>query len=383
VTKNENENEKISSIENKLLGVKESNALENYQNSSTNNIVQVSNALENYQNSSTNNIVQVSNVLENYQNSNTNNIVQESYLLQKLANNIIQTSQYCKKVIKVTCAKVAVYKAFLIGFFICKLEILSGKLFGTFWAQVHDLLGDLCEPKLSRSWLFEARLLYLRFQRFGRVINDQIHLSNLNLHPILTKKHLNLLIKYCNSEKQENYFIEKTINGSLSAGQLKVDLELSIPSKNEHFIKIGGLPIKHDYCFKTLQIGDLWSENEIKAHIIKNIPQFIGLVLSSEWAFLPGQTIFCGGVRKFPDLCFYNVISHRYLIVDLKVSSFSGDIDRAASQINSYVKSKDACLDLQFQCKTIGLILGKKPINATYFGSLGENSNIFYSSFTV
>jgi hypothetical protein len=119
------------------------------------------------------------------------------------------------------------------------------------------LLGDLCEPKLSRSWLFEARLLYLRFQRFGRVINDQIHLSNLNLHPILTKKHLNLLIKYCNSEKQENYFIEKTINGSLSAGQLKVDLELSIPSKNEHFIKIGGLPIKHDYCFKTLQIGDL------------------------------------------------------------------------------------------------------------------------------
>ena len=154
-------------------------------------------------------------------------------------------------------------------------------------------------------------------------------------------------------------------------------------SQNEHFIKIRGLPIKYDYCFKTLKIGDLWSENQIKAHIKKNIPQFIGLVLNSEWAYLPGQTIFCGGVRKFTGLCFYNVISHQYLVVDLKVSSFSGDIDRAASQINSYIKSKDACLDLQFQSKTIGLILRKKPINATYFASLGKNCNIFYSSFTV
>ena len=83
------------------------------------------------------------------------------------------------------------------------------------------------------------------------------------------------------------------------------------------------------------------------------------------------------------DLVFYNSISHRYLIVDLKCSRLVADIDRAKNQIASYKQGYDAKLDYAFQKATIGLILGKEPIDREYFYSTATTENVFYCSFTI
>jgi hypothetical protein len=47
------------------------------------------------------------------------------------------------------------------------------------------------------------------------------------------------------------------------------------------------------------------------------------------------------------------------------------------------VKAYDQIIDFTFQKKSIGLILGKKPIDRLYFNSTETVENIFYSGFII
>ena len=70
-----------------------------------------------------------------------------------------------------------------------------------------------------------------------------------------------------------------------------------------------------------------------------------------------------GSAKKFPDLVFYNVNKHQYVIIDLKCSYRTTDLCRARSQMLTYQAACTGSLDDHFQSQTVGLILGKVAIN--------------------
>ena len=115
-----------------------------------------------------------------------------------------------------------------------------------------------------------------------------------------------------------------------------------------------------------------------------NISNFIDIVLvEPSWYFSPKAKFIIGECKKYPDMVFYNVKEHRFLIIDLKCTCLASSVDRAKSQMASYLDACDKQLDLRFQKKTIGLILGKEPINELYFNCTSTRDNIFYCAFTI
>jgi len=74
---------------------------------------------------------------------------------------------------------------------------------------------------------------------------------------------------------------------------------------------------------------------------------------------------------------------NRYFIIDLKCGRRVSDIDRAKSQMISYVKAYNQYRDFTYQKETIGLILGKDPIDSVYFNSTETPECIFYAGFTI
>lgn len=200
----------------------------------------------------------------------------------------------------------------------------------------------------------------------------------------LSKKHLLLIATHCSNETQQDIFIESVVRQSLNTVELKTKLLLGTAATSKGaLVQVDDLVIKTSYDLRSLGIDSSWGEKAINKHIIKDISTFIKLVLGNNWSFLPDQSISIGGRDKYLDLVFYNVIAHRYLVIDLKCSSLVSGIDRARSQMTSYVKAYDLSIDFTFQKKTIGIILGKAPIDSEYFNSSGALEYIFYCEFKI
>jgi len=220
----------------------------------------------------------------------------------------------------------------------------------------------------SRTSLFEAKRLYNEYKRYTRVINGNLHLDNISIPPALSKKHLMLIANASSDCSQQDLFIEKVVRNSLTSDNLKKELEASIPKQNNNYLLIiNNLILRKKYDLRSLKIKNKMGENQIRNHIINNISCFIKIVLNNGFSFLPNQNIFIGGATGFLDLVFYDVIHHRYLIIDLKSGGKNiSEINRGRSQMVSYVQAYDNVIDNSFQKKTIGLILGKEPIDIMY-----------------
>lgn len=165
--------------------------------------------------------------------------------------------------------------------------------------------------------------------------------------------------------------------------ELKAQLFLGVTSNPDVLLKVGNMEIKKNYNLSCLCIDNTWNENAIKKHLMENITSFIDIVLGAYWSFLPNAKYTIGSCKKYPDLVFYNIREHRFLIIDLKCASLVSSVDRAKSQMTSYVEACNNQLDWRFQKQTIGLILGKEPINDEYFNSTSTRDNIFYCAFTI
>jgi predicted nuclease of restriction endonuclease-like (RecB) superfamily len=281
-------------------------------------------------------------------------------------------------------SKIKVQSSIVIGFLIQQEELKKNEKFSVFWKEVSDSLASMgCNPS-SRSVLFEAKRLYETFKRFTNTIDGQLHIDNVSVPLKLSKKHLLLIASYCSSENQQDIFIEKVVRQSLNTSQLESELVSGLTSQETGTVlTIDDFTLKTRYDLSCLGIDPSWNEGKIQSHIIKNISVFIKIVLGKNWGFLPNQSIFIGGREKYLDLVFYNVVMHRYLIIDLKCGFLVSELDRAKSQILSYKKAFDRNLDLRFQKKTIGLILGKEPIDGLYFNSTETPENVFYSGFVI
>ncbi len=113
--------------------------------------------------------------------------------------------------------------------------------------------------------------------------------------------------------------------------------------------------LKSPYNFEFLQMPVNYSEREFEDELVKHITDFL-LELGKGFSFVGRQMQLTmpNGTTYYPDLIFYHIPSHRYVVCELKVVSFTPEF---AGKLNFYVSAVDHLLRGNEDRQTIGLLI--------------------------
>lgn len=113
--------------------------------------------------------------------------------------------------------------------------------------------------------------------------------------------------------------------------------------------------LKSPYNFEFLQMPINYTEREFENALIKNITNFL-LELGKGFSFVGRQMQLTmpNGQTYYPDLIFYHIPTHRYVVCELKIVPFVPDY---AGQLNFYVSAVDHLLRGENDNQTIGLLI--------------------------
>lgn len=174
---------------------------------------------------------------------------------------------------------------------------------------------------------------------------------------------------------------------------------LSIQIKNGYHLRIGAsnnnfentLPaidsdlvnytIKDPYIFDFISLKNEYKEKELENAMLNRIKDVL-IELGKGFSFVGNQyKIIVGGQEFFIDLLFYHLELRRYVVVELKASSFKPEY---TGQIGFYVTAVDEQLKKEHDNSTIGLLLCKDKDRLTVDYSLKSmNVPIGVSSFEI
>ena len=174
---------------------------------------------------------------------------------------------------------------------------------------------------------------------------------------------------------------------------------LSIQIKNGYHLRIGSsnnnfentLPaldsdlvnytIKDPYIFDFISLKNEYKEKELENAMLNRIKDVL-IELGKGFSFVGNQyKIIVGGQEFFIDLLFYHLELRRYVVVELKASSFKPEY---TGQIGFYVTAVDEQLKKEYDNSTIGLLLCQDKDRLTVDYSLKSmNVPIGVSSFEI
>ena len=177
------------------------------------------------------------------------------------------------------------------------------------------------------------------------------------------------LISKCHSLQEAFFYINQVINGNWSRGRLEDEI------KGDLFARQGGaitnfdntLPtpqqmqaqeiLKSPYNFAFLEIEKEHDETQLEEALINNITRFL-LELGQGFSFVGRQMELQmpGGQTFYPDLIFYHIPQHRYVVVELKAVKY---IPEFAGKLNFYVTAVDQLMKGEGDNPTVGLVICK------------------------
>lgn len=113
--------------------------------------------------------------------------------------------------------------------------------------------------------------------------------------------------------------------------------------------------LKSPYNFEFLQMPLNYSERDFENELVRHITDFL-LELGNGFSFVGRQMqlVMPNGQTYYPDLIFYHIPSHRYVVCELKIVPFIPD---HAGQLNFYVSAVDHLLRGKDDNQTIGLLI--------------------------
>ena len=100
-----------------------------------------------------------------------------------------------------------------------------------------------------------------------------------------------------------------------------------------------------------------YEEKDMEDALVDNVTQFL-LELGKGFSYVGRQMELQmpGGQTFFPDLLFYNIPQHRYVVIELKVVKY---IPEFAGKLNFYVTAVDELLRVEGDNPTVGLVICK------------------------
>ena len=140
--------------------------------------------------------------------------------------------------------------------------------------------------------------------------------------------------------------------------------------------------LKDPYHFEFLSMKERYDEHDLEDALVSNVTQFL-LELGKGFSYVGRQMELqmpCGQIF-FPDLLFYHVPQHRYVVIELKVVKF---IPEFAGKLNFYVTAVDELLRGEGDNPTVGLIICKSTDKTVVEWSLRDiNKPLGVSSYQL
>ena len=115
--------------------------------------------------------------------------------------------------------------------------------------------------------------------------------------------------------------------------------------------------LKDPYHFDFLAMKEKYDEHDLEESLVANVTQFL-LELGKGFSYVGRQMELQmpGGQTFFPDLVFYHIPQHRYVIIELKAVKY---IPEFAGKLNFYVTAADKLLRGDGDNPSVGLIICK------------------------
>ena len=115
--------------------------------------------------------------------------------------------------------------------------------------------------------------------------------------------------------------------------------------------------LKDPYHFEFLSLKERYSEHDLEEALVANVTQFL-LELGRGFSYVGRQMELQmpGGQTFFPDLVFYHIPQHRYVIIELKTVKY---VPEFAGKLNFYVTAADKLLRGEGDNPSVGLIICK------------------------
>ena len=174
---------------------------------------------------------------------------------------------------------------------------------------------------------------------------------------------------HCATLDEALFYINKTIEEGWSRSwledQIAAKLFLSQGSAVTNFSQTLPLPqsqlakeiLKDPYHFDFLAMKEKYDEHDLEEALVANVTQFL-LELGKGFSYVGRQMELQmpGGQTFFPDLVFYHIPQHRYVIIELKAVKY---IPEFAGKLNFYVTAADKLLRGDGDNPSVGLIICK------------------------
>ncbi|MDE6382863.1 MAG: PDDEXK nuclease domain-containing protein [Paramuribaculum sp.] len=168
-------------------------------------------------------------------------------------------------------------------------------------------------------------------------------------------------------------YYERLLSTHRDSSEVRELIKKNIPAKPENF---DPLSLVHDpYILEFIGAKEdvVWRESELEQALISHLEEFL-LELGRGFAFIGRQKrITIDGQHFYPDLVFYNVLTHSYVIIDLKMRKVDySDVGQMQLYVNYY--NRDVCQP--DDNPTIGIILCSEKNDTVIEYTLGDRKDI-------
>ena len=177
------------------------------------------------------------------------------------------------------------------------------------------------------------------------------------------------IISKCKTLDEALFYIKRVVEEGWSRSRLESQIETNLFGSQGTAITnfANTLPdtqsqlakeiLKDPYYFDFLSMNEEYEEKDLEDALVSKVTQFL-LELGKGFSYVGRQIELQmpGGQTFFPDLLFYHIPQHRYVVVELKVGKF---IPEYAGKLNFYVTAVDELLRAEGDNPTVGLIICK------------------------
>ena len=158
------------------------------------------------------------------------------------------------------------------------------------------------------------------------------------------------------SEGWSRLYLEQQVDEQLYQvqGAAITNFESTLPSPQSKLVQE---ILKDPYNLSFLTMKAKYDEHELEEALVANVTQFL-LELGKGFSYVGRQMELKmpGGQTFFPDLVFYFIPQHRYIIIELKAVKY---IPEFAGKLNFYVTAADELLRGEGDNPSVGLIICK------------------------
>lgn len=168
-------------------------------------------------------------------------------------------------------------------------------------------------------------------------------------------------------------YYERLLSTHRDSSEIEDLIKKNLPTRPEKF---DPLTLVHDpFILEFIGAKEdvVWRESELEAALITHLEEFL-LELGRGFAFIGRQKrITIDGQHFYPDLVFYNVLTHSYVIIDLKMKKVDySDVGQMQLYVNYY--NRDVCQP--DDNPTIGIILCSEKNDTVIEYTLGDRKDI-------